>query len=84
MKTINFISGNMEKLGEIRAILGNTVDVQNQKLEIPEIQGSIREVALAKCRAAAEAVSSGCLRFGRYYYSQGYSRLEYIMRPRNV
>lgn len=59
MKTINFISGSMQKLGEVRAILGNTVDVQNQKLEIPEIQGSIQEIALAKCRAAAEEVSSG-------------------------
>lgn len=46
---INFITGNKNKLVEARAILGNTVELSNQNMEIPEIQGSLEEIARDKC-----------------------------------
>lgn len=54
--TINFITGNKNKLAETRAILGDTVQLSNQNVEILEIQGSLEEIARDKCRKAAIAV----------------------------
>lgn len=56
-KTLNFITGNKNKLTEVKAILGNTVDLQSQALDLVEIQGTIEEISLDKCRRAADAVS---------------------------
>ena len=56
-KTLNFITGNANKLLEVRAILGSAVDIQSQAVELPEIQGSIEEVSRDKCRRAADAVN---------------------------
>ncbi|CBF77855.1 non-canonical purine NTP pyrophosphatase [Aspergillus nidulans FGSC A4] len=61
MKTINFITGNKNKLAEVRAIIGNVVDVQNQTVDVPEIQGTIEEIAKEKCRHAANAVGGPVL-----------------------
>ena len=55
-KTLNFITGNANKLLEVRHILGSAVDIQSQAIELPEIQGSIEEVSKDKCRRAANAV----------------------------
>jgi inosine triphosphate pyrophosphatase len=57
-KTLNFITGNANKLAEVRAILGNAVDLQSRNVDIDEIQGTIEEIARDKCRRAAEKVSS--------------------------
>jgi hypothetical protein len=57
MQTINFITGNKNKLAEFRAILGDVIDVQSRAVDVPEIQGTIEEIAKEKCRAAAMAVS---------------------------
>lgn len=65
MKTITFITGNKNKLDEVRAILGapdpdtgeQQIDIQSRAIEgIPEIQGTIEDIAREKCRAAAAAV----------------------------
>lgn len=53
---LNFITGNQGKLREVRAILGNVIEVDNQEVDVPEIQGSIEEIAKEKARRAAEAV----------------------------
>lgn len=53
---IHFITGNKNKLVEARAILGDTVELSNQNIDIPEIQGSLEEIARHKCRKAAIAV----------------------------
>ena len=53
MKTVKFITGNKNKLTEVQAILGGTVEIINEDYNIPEIQGSIEEVARQKCREAA-------------------------------
>lgn len=53
---LNFITGNKNKLIEVKAILGDTVDLQSQSLDLVEIQGTIEEISADKCRRAAEAV----------------------------
>lgn len=56
IKTINFITGNKNKLAEVEALIGDVVEVQNRAIDIPEIQGTIEEIAKEKCRKAADAV----------------------------
>ncbi|CAG8962261.1 hypothetical protein HYFRA_00005315 [Hymenoscyphus fraxineus] len=60
-KTLNFITGNKNKLTEVKAILGSTVDLQSQALDLIEIQGTIEEISLDKCRRAAEAIKGPVL-----------------------
>ena len=55
--SINFITGNANKLREVRAILEPEVTVQNYSIDVEEIQGTPEEVARFKCRKAAEIVS---------------------------
>lgn len=57
-KELNFITGNKNKLLEVRAILGKVIEVDNQEVDVPEIQGTIEEIAKEKARRAAEAVIS--------------------------
>ncbi|KAF5560637.1 Ham1 family [Fusarium phyllophilum] len=56
MAEINLITGNANKIADIKAILAPGITVRNQSLELPEIQGSIEEITIAKCRRAAEMV----------------------------
>ena len=60
-KKLNFITGNKNKLIEVKAILGDTVDLQSQSLDLVEIQGTIEEISVDKCRRAAEVVSISVL-----------------------
>jgi len=53
---LNFITGNQNKLSEVRAILGNVIEVDSQAVDVPEIQGTIEEIAKEKARRASEAV----------------------------
>jgi inosine triphosphate pyrophosphatase len=53
-----FISGNYNKLSELRAILGGLVNVRLNPLSLTEIQGSIEEIAVDKCRRASNIVRS--------------------------
>lgn len=53
---INFITGNKGKLTETRAILGKVIEVDSQAVDVPEIQGTIEEIAKEKARRAAETV----------------------------
>ena len=57
-KRLNFITGNKNKLSEVKAILGDSVDLHSQSLELAEIQGTIEEISADKCRRAAAAVRS--------------------------
>jgi inosine triphosphate pyrophosphatase len=56
-KTLNFITSNKNKLAEVKAILGEVVELQTKSLDLVEIQGTSEEIALDKCRRAAIAVS---------------------------
>jgi inosine/xanthosine triphosphate pyrophosphatase family protein len=55
-KQLNFITGNKNKLSAVKAILGDTVDLQSQSLDLAEIQGTSEEISADKCRRAADAV----------------------------
>ena len=59
-KTLNFITVNKNKLAEVKAILGDVVELQSKSLDLVEIQGTPDEIAKDKCRRAAEAVSIFC------------------------
>ena len=55
---VNFITGNANKLREVKAILEPAITVTSQTIEIEEVQGTVEEVTRAKCRKAAEMVSA--------------------------
>ncbi|KAH9939332.1 Maf/Ham1 [Epithele typhae] len=57
-----FVTGNANKLREVRQILGAVgIEVDCQELDIPEVQGSTRDVAIAKCKRAAELLGRPCI-----------------------
>ncbi|PKS05217.1 hypothetical protein jhhlp_008588 [Lomentospora prolificans] len=58
---VNFITGNANKLREVKEILEPAVRVDNKELDIEEIQGSIEEIAIAKCRKAADLLNGPVL-----------------------
>ena len=53
---LNFITGNRNKLAEVQAILSDAVPLKSESLDLAEIQGTIEEISLDKCRRAAAAV----------------------------
>lgn len=53
---VNFITGNANKLSEVKAILEPAIQVESQALDLIEIQGTLDEVTLDKCRRAADLV----------------------------
>lgn len=55
--TLVFVTGNANKLSEVRAILGDSVSLEAVSLDLPELQGTIEEISLDKCRRAADIVS---------------------------
>ncbi|GKZ30228.1 nucleoside triphosphate pyrophosphohydrolase ham1 [Aspergillus brasiliensis] len=61
LNKLNFITGNKNKLAEVKAILGTVIDVENQAVDLPEIQGTIEDIAREKCRRAAEVVGGPVL-----------------------
>lgn len=54
---IHFITGNANKLREVKAILEPETEVQSLSVDLEEIQGSVEEVTLSKCQRAADIVS---------------------------
>lgn len=64
--TLNLITGNANKLAEVRAILDGVVDLQSRDIpDLDEIQGSTEEIARDKCSRAAERVSDDFSLTGR-------------------
>ncbi|KAK7047444.1 nucleoside triphosphate pyrophosphohydrolase ham1 [Paramarasmius palmivorus] len=60
----SFVTGNANKLKEVKEILSDgphPVEIDAQSLDIDEIQGSTQEVAIAKCRKAAELLNGPCI-----------------------
>ncbi|GAA5858403.1 hypothetical protein JCM5353_003956, partial [Sporobolomyces roseus] len=65
-RSILFVTGNANKLKEVRSILlssssSQNLTVESRDLDLPEIQGTTQEVAIAKVRAAAEVVGGACI-----------------------
>lgn len=54
-RTLTFVTGNVKKLEEVKAILGSNFpyEVVNHMLDLPELQGEIDEVSIKKCQEAA-------------------------------
>ncbi|KIX94213.1 uncharacterized protein Z520_09923 [Fonsecaea multimorphosa CBS 102226] len=62
-KILDFITGNANKLAEVRAILGDVpgLDLQSRNVDGFEIQGTIEEIARDKASRAASAVNGPVL-----------------------
>lgn len=59
---VNFITGNANKLNEVKAILEAAgIAVQSQNLDLEEVQGTIEQVTESKARRAAEQVGGPVL-----------------------
>ncbi|EJD35330.1 inosine triphosphate pyrophosphatase [Auricularia subglabra TFB-10046 SS5] len=65
--TVVFVTGNANKLKEVRAILqdptcaGEPIVVESQAIDVPELQGTPEEVSREKCRIAAEKIGGPCI-----------------------
>ncbi|KAM0813467.1 putative Inosine triphosphatase [Seiridium cardinale] len=59
--TVNFITGNANKLREVKHILEPAITVNSQNVDLPELQGSVEEVTLEKCRVAAQKIGGPVL-----------------------
>ncbi|KAM3962802.1 inosine triphosphate pyrophosphatase [Aphomia sociella] len=55
-RTLTFVTGNVKKLEEVKAILGANfpLEIKSYKLDLPELQGEIDEVSIRKCQEAAQ------------------------------
>ncbi|EDV32196.1 uncharacterized protein Dana_GF14164 [Drosophila ananassae] len=62
-KPITFVTGNAKKLEELVAILGPTFPrtIVSKKIDLPELQGEIDEIAIKKCKEAARHVNGPVL-----------------------
>ncbi|KAL5527900.1 hypothetical protein ACEPAG_6701 [Sanghuangporus baumii] len=66
-KSLVFVTGNANKLKEVRAILSDDsngfspIEIESRDLDVPELQGTTQEVAREKCRRAAELVGGPCI-----------------------
>ncbi|OCH94490.1 Maf/Ham1 protein [Obba rivulosa] len=61
-RKLTFVTGNANKLKEVQAILAESqIEIDSQDLDIPEVQGTTQEVALAKCKRAAELLGGPCI-----------------------
>lgn len=61
LKQLNFITGNTNKLAEVKNILGHVVPLQSQSLDLTEIQGTIEEISRDKSQRAAAVVGQSIL-----------------------
>lgn len=54
---IRLVTSNPNKLADIGAILSAaSISIQSVAIDLVEIQGTVEEISIAKCRAAAEIV----------------------------
>ncbi|XP_045458704.1 inosine triphosphate pyrophosphatase [Melitaea cinxia] len=58
-RSLTFVTGNIKKLEEVRAILGTNfpLEVVSHKLDLPELQGEIEEISIKKCLEAARCIN---------------------------
>ena len=59
--TITFVTGNSNKLEEVQRIIGSCIQIKNQALDLPELQGEPVDVAREKCRWALKHVDGPVL-----------------------
>lgn len=65
MQPVTFVTGNAKKLREVRQMLGASAplpcELVSAPLDLPELQGSIEEIARAKCAQAAAEIDGPVL-----------------------
>lgn len=64
-KTVHFVTGNANKLAEVRAILGSSCDasftLEAKKVDLPELQGEPEDIAAEKASLAARDIGGPTL-----------------------
>lgn len=62
-RPITFVTGNAKKLEEVINIVGPAFPRQivTKKIDLPELQGEIEEIAINKCKDAAQRVNGPVL-----------------------
>ena len=85
-KTITFVTGNAKKLEEFIAILGKDFphEVVSKKLDLPEYQGTPREVCVEKCKEAARRVQVFIIIMFNLYMRMTSHFLYYALRQRKT
>ncbi|KAJ6784864.1 hypothetical protein PWT90_00884 [Aphanocladium album] len=58
---VHFITGNANKLREVKAILEPGIEVRSHAIDLEEVQGSLEEVTLSKCQRAADIMDGPVL-----------------------
>ncbi|KAK4524220.1 hypothetical protein GAYE_SCF02G2119 [Galdieria yellowstonensis] len=60
---VTFVTGNQNKLEEVRSILAglDKVVIEGKHIDLPELQGEPEDIAKEKCRLAAKAVGGPVL-----------------------
>jgi inosine triphosphate pyrophosphatase len=59
--TLTFVTGNADKLADVRGYLGPSISLDSVALHLPELQGTVDDIARDKCRRAADIVRSAPL-----------------------
>lgn len=58
---LTFVTSNANKLKEVQSIIGNSIEMRNEGIELEEIQGTTREIGIAKCKLAAMKVNGSVI-----------------------
>ena len=58
---ITFVTGNKGKLSELKAVLDDFVSVSSLDVDLPELQGTPREISVDKCQRATHAIEGPVL-----------------------
>jgi inosine triphosphate pyrophosphatase len=55
-RPLTFVTGNPNKLDEVKNILGQFIPLQSQDIDLPELQGEPEEISREKCKLAVAQV----------------------------
>lgn len=61
MPTVVFVTGNKGKLAEVQAILSGVANVEAVKMDLPELQGDVLEIAREKAVVAWKTIQRPCM-----------------------
>ena len=51
-----FVTGNKDKLAEVRLLMGSNMDIEAQSIDLPEYQGEPLDIAAKKCQTAYDII----------------------------
>ncbi|XP_071947293.1 inosine triphosphate pyrophosphatase-like isoform X1 [Antedon mediterranea] len=61
IRKLIFVTGNANKLREVKAILGEQIQVVSQKIDLPEFQGEPDDICINKCKEATKEVKGSLI-----------------------